>query len=100
MEGSASIQMSKEAFAALFREAQYWRKLTPMDWTPRKLTRREVQDQFSVFPTCLKAVLYCDVNKYAYFEKALLYPDQELLDLSRMIQGEEGIHFYRKIEIE
>jgi len=99
-EARATIQMSKEAFASLFREATYWRKLTPMDWKVNTLNELEIQQQFSVLPTHLKAVLYCDVNKSAYFEEALLHPDQELLDLSRMIQGENGIHFYRKIEIE
>jgi len=96
----STVQMNKEAFAQLLKEAEFWRKLTPMDWQAATLTKEKVKTQFDVYPTHLKGILYCDVNKTAYFEEALLHPDWELEDLIKLLKGEKGSHFYRLIKVD
>ena len=96
----STLQMNKESFAELLKSAQYWRKLTPMDWQAKVLSKEEVRLQFDVYPTQMKGILYCDVNKTAYFEKALLHPDEELQDLITELNGGEGKIFYRLIKVD
>ena len=96
----STLQMNKESFAELLKEAEYWRKLTPMDWLVKILSKQEVKTQFDVYPTHLKGIMYCDVNKTAYFEQALLHPDLELEDLIKEMNGEEGKNFYRLIKVD
>ena len=96
----STVQMNKETFAELMKEAHYWRKLTPMNWPAITLKREEVKTQFDVYPTHLKGILYCDVNKTAYFEQALLHPDWELEDLIQLLNGAQAKHFYREIKVD
>ncbi|MCX6180831.1 MAG: hypothetical protein NT150_02730, partial [Bacteroidetes bacterium] len=96
----STIQMNKEAFAELFKNAQYWRKLTPMNWKAQSLRKEDVEAEFAVFPVHLKGILYCDVNKTSYFEQALLHPDLELQDLITELSGGEGKNFYRLIPVD
>lgn len=96
----STLQMNKESFAELLKDAEYWRKLTPMSWQVSTLTKKEVKEQFAVYPNSLKGIMYCDVNKTAYFERALLHPDLELEDLIKELKGEEGKNFYKLIKVD